>query len=338
MKLYAAIDLHSNNSVVVVIDEEDRVMYQKRLPNDLGLILEALASFCGQLVGVVVESTFNWYWLVDGLMEAGYRVHLANPAAIQHYEGVKYTNDEHDARWLARLLRLNILPVGYIYPKEARAVRDLLRRRMHLVRQRTANLLSMGNQLTRVTGRQFGSKEIRDLTAEQIAARIEDPNVGSALRANLAVVEVLTTEIERLEREVLSQVRLAAQFEPLLSIVGIGKILALTIMLETGAIERFEKVGNFASYARCVDSKRISNDKKKGQNNVKCGNAYLSWAFAEAATFAIRYSPKAKRFFERKRAKVSTPVAYKALAHKMARVAYYVMKDRVPFDEARAFG
>lgn len=338
MKLYAAIDLHSNNSVLVVIDEEDRIMYEKRLANDLQLIVQALSAFRAQLVGVVIESTYNWYWLVDGLMEAGYRVHLANTTAIQQYQGLKYTNDEHDARWLAKMLRLNILPVGYIYPKEARAVRDLLRRRMQLMRQRTANLLSLGNQLTRVTGRQFGRKEIKEITAEQIAERIEDANVGSALKANLAVVQVLDTEIERLEREVLAQVKLAAQFQPLLSIVGIGKILALTIMLETGAIERFEKVGNFASYARCVDSKRISNNKKKGENNAKCGNAYLSWAFAEAATFAIRYSPKAKRFFERKRAKVSTPVAYKALAHKLARAAYYVMRDRVPFDEARVFG
>jgi transposase len=117
MKLYGAIDLHSTNSVTVVINEQDQVVYQKRLPNDLAQIAQQLSSYRRSLQGIVVESTYNWYWLVDGLMEKGYRVHLANTAAIQQYNGLKYTDDDSDARWLAHLLRLGILPEGYIYPK-----------------------------------------------------------------------------------------------------------------------------------------------------------------------------------------------------------------------------
>jgi transposase len=147
----------------------------------------------------------------------------------------------------------------------------------------------------------------------------------------------LNLQIERLEREVLTQVKLAAQFAPLTSVTGIGKILALTIMLETGEIGRFAKVGNFASYARCVDSQRISNGKKKGENNRKCGNPYLAWAFVEAANFAIRYSPRVKRFFDKKCARTNKIVAFKACAHKLARAAFHVMRDRVAFDETRAF-
>src|SRR5437763_4497121 len=112
MKLYAGIDLHSNNSVVAIVDEEDRVMFQKRLRNELEYILLALASFKQWLAGVVVESTYNWYWLVDGLMQAGYAVHLANPAAIVQYQGLKYSADEHDARWLAHLLRARYFARG----------------------------------------------------------------------------------------------------------------------------------------------------------------------------------------------------------------------------------
>lgn len=108
MKLYGAIDLHSTNSVLVLIDEQDRVVYQKRLPNDLGLIVMELSTYRAEIEGIVVESTYNWYWLVDGLMEQGYQVHLANPAAIQQYEGLKYTDDHSDARWLAHLLRLGL--------------------------------------------------------------------------------------------------------------------------------------------------------------------------------------------------------------------------------------
>ena len=117
MALYGGIDLHSNNNVTLLLDEQDRVTYQKRLPNACATILEQLAPYQEEIRGVVVESTYNWYWLVDGLMDAGYRVHLANPAAIQQYSGLKYTDDHSDARWLAHLLRLGVLPEGDIYPK-----------------------------------------------------------------------------------------------------------------------------------------------------------------------------------------------------------------------------
>src|SRR5215813_651298 len=158
MKLYGAIDLHSTNNVTVVINEQDQVRYEKRLPNDLSLIAQHLSTYRRSLEGIVVESTFNWYWLVDGLMEKGYRLHLANTAAIQQYNGLKYTDDHSDARWLAHLLRLGVLPEGYIYPKEERAVRDLLRKRGQLVHQRTANLLSIQSLISRTTGNMISAR------------------------------------------------------------------------------------------------------------------------------------------------------------------------------------
>src|SRR2546425_6335023 len=158
MSLYGGIDLHANNSVIVVINEQDEVLYQKRLPNDLPTILGQLTPYHTEMKGLVVESTYNWYWLVDGLMEADYRVHLANTAAIQQYNGLKYTDDHSDARWLAHLLRLGVLPEGYIYPKQERVVRDLLRKRGQLVHQRTANLLSIQSLISRTTGNSIGAK------------------------------------------------------------------------------------------------------------------------------------------------------------------------------------
>ncbi len=323
--------------MLVLIDEEDRVIYEKRVRNDLALILHELTPYRKKLTGLVVESTYNWYWLVDGLREAGFGVHLANTAAIKQYEGLKHTDDRHDARWLAHLLRLNILPEGYIYPREARAVRDLLRRRHRLVQQRVSNLLSIQNQFARLGMNGFSAERLKRLHDDELDGLIADGNVRSALAANLALVRCLNLQIERLEREVLGQVKLAAQYEPLLSVTGIGKILALTIMLETGEIGRFAKVGRFASYARCVNAQRFSNEKKKGSNNAKCGNPYLAWAFVEAANFAIRYSPRIKRFFDRKCARTNKIVAFKACAHKLARAAFHVMRDRVVFDETRAF-
>ena len=143
MKLYGGIDLHSNNSVVVLIDEEGREVLRKRIANDLIKIVALLEPWRSNLLGLVVESTYNWYWLVDGLMESGFKVHLANTAAIQQYSGVKYTDDNSDAHWLSEMLRLKILPEGYIYPKEQRTARDLMRKRMQLVQQSTLNVQSI---------------------------------------------------------------------------------------------------------------------------------------------------------------------------------------------------
>src|SRR5919199_6158156 len=162
MSLYGGIALHANNSVIVLLNEQDEVIYQKRLPNDLPTILGQLAPYHAELQGLVVESTYNWYWLVDGLVEASYRVHLANPAAIQQYSGLQYTDDHSDAGWLAHLLRLGVLPEGYIYPKAERAVRDVLRKRAPLVRQHTANVLSVQNIITRNTGVRLSVKRIRE--------------------------------------------------------------------------------------------------------------------------------------------------------------------------------
>lgn len=144
MKLYCGIDLHSNNSLISVIDEHDGLVSEKRLSNDLDSIIHYLQPYQNELEGIVVESTYNWYWLVDGLMDKGYQLHLANTLAIQQYNGIKYTNDASDARFLAHLLRLAILPTGYIYPKNLRHTRDLLRRRLLLVQQRTAQANQWG--------------------------------------------------------------------------------------------------------------------------------------------------------------------------------------------------
>jgi transposase len=320
-----------------VIDEEDRLMEEKRVGNDLGRILLFLAKYRDALVGVVVESTFNWYWLVDGLQEEGYRVHLANPAAIDQYKGIKHKGDEHDARWLAHLLRLAILREGYIYPKLARGVRDLMRRRMQLVQTRSAQFLAMQTQLMRSAACTLRKQELSAYADSGFGDLVKDTNVDSALRANLALIQTLSEQIERLEKEILQQAKIAAQFAPLKTIPGVGMILALCIMLETGEIGRFAKVGNYASYARCVDSRHESNGKKKGEGNKKCGNRYLAWAFVEAAHFAVRYSPRIRRFYERKAAKTNKMVAIKACAHKMARAAYHIMRTHEAFDEARAF-
>jgi transposase len=334
---YSGIDLHSNNNVVVVSDEADRVLCQRRLPNELGVVLAMLEPYRAELAGVVVESTYNWYWLVDGLQAAGYRVHLANTAAIKQYEGLKHSGDDTDAAHLAQLLRLGILPTGYICPPKERALRDLARKRMQLNRSRTAHILAVENIMARQTGARISGEAVKRLTLEELEKLGQLEDVTLALSANVMVIQTLNAQIKKLEARLRSQAKPRAEFKLLTTTPGIGEILAMTIMLETSTIERFAEVGHFASYARCVDSKRLSNGKKKGVGNVKNGNKYLAWAFIEAANCARRYCPQATRFYERKKARTNTIVATKALAHKLARACYHMLKDEKPFDVKRCF-
>jgi transposase len=338
MKLYGAIDLHSNNNMTVVTDEQDRVVYEKRLPNDLAVVVEQLAAYRECLQGIVVESTYNWYWLVDGLMGEGHKVHLANTSAIQQYEGLKYTDDQHDARWLTHLLRLGVLPQGHIYPKQHRPVRDLLRKRAQVVRQRTANLLSIENLFSRNSGGKMTANQVKRLDSQAIDELCGDTDLALAIKGNLAMLQCADGQIELLEKTVIDRVKLRPEFELLKTVPGIGQILALTIMLETGQIARFATVRDYASYCRCVSSNKISNGKRKGSGNTKNGNKYLAWAYVEAANFAIRFSARIQRFYQRKKPRTNAIVAIKTVAHKLCRACYYIIKDKVAFDVTRAFG
>jgi transposase len=322
---------------VALLDEADRVVYRRRLANDAAGVLEALAPYREAIVGLVVESTYNWYWLLDALMETGYRVHLANTAAIVQYSGLKYSDDDSDACWLAQLLRLGVLPEGYIYPKDERAVRDLLRRRSRLVQQHTANLLAIQNLFARNRGRSLSANAVKQLTPEAVPGVLPDPNQALAVQGTLLVMRAQEGAIDLLEREALAQVRLRPAYRHLLSVSGIGQVLGLTIMLETGDIGRFAQVGHYASCCRCGGSERLSNGKRKGRGNTKSGNKYLAWAYVEAANFAVRYNAVIQRYYQRKRERTNGIVAIKTVAHKLARACYYILRDGTDFEVSRAF-
>jgi transposase len=338
MSVYAAIDLHSNNNVLAVLDEHDRVLRQRRLPNELPIVLRELEPFRDELAGIVVESTYNWYWLVDGLMAHGYRLHLANTAAVPQYAGLKHSGDESDARHLAHLLRLGILPEGYIYPRSERAVRDLLRRRFQLVRTSVRLIQSVQSAWARYTGTRLSADAFRQLTRVTIETTFTDPVARLSVLTQLKVWQAVDEQVQQIEKWVAEFARHHAERKALRTVPGIGAILSLTIALETGTVARFASVGDYVSYCRLVKSERLSNGKKKGEGNRKCGNRYLAWAYIEAATFALRHSVPIKAWYDRKSRKRHKILALKAVAHKLARACYCLMRDGGMFDVRRAFG
>ena len=334
MQLYAGLDLHSRNTYIGIMDKEFKRVLGKRVSNNLPLIIKTLEPFQDQLQGLVVESTYNWYWLIDGLMDAGYQgLHLANPSAMKQYEGIKHTDDRHDAFFLAQMLILGILPQGYIYPKKDRPVRDLARKRLFLVRHKTSHILSLQSLITRCCGQRVSANEIRKFTVTDLQQLLAEEHIVLSAQANLDTIVFLKQQIQRLEKAIIKKVKLNKGFQQLLTVPGIGNILAMTIMLEVGDICRFPEVGNFASYCRCVSSQRLSDGKSKGHGNRKNGNRYLSWAFTEAAHLGRRYNERFRSYYNRKLAQANTSLATKALSNKLARICYYIMRDQVPFRE-----
>lgn len=337
MTLYAGIDLHSTNSVLAVIDQDGKCLHRRRYSNDIENILKPLTPFKDDLGSVVVESTFNWYWLVDGLQDAGHRVHLAHPPGIAQYSGLKHGDDDSDAEHLANLARLGLVHEGFIYPRAERALRDLLRQRLRFVQQSVTLLHSIQSLWCRMTGKTLSANAFRALDAAAIARAFPDPIVHVGALARINAWKALQAEVETTERCVLAHQADRPGLALLKTAPGIGKVLGLTALLETGPIARFARVGDYASYCRMVDSVRLSNGKKKGQGNRKCGNRFLCWAYIEAAHHALRHEP-VRLWYQRKLAKSNLVKARKAVAHKIARGCYHVLRERTPFDMARAFG
>lgn len=337
MTLYGGIDLHCNNVLISLIDDLDQLVCEKRLPNKLDTIRSHLQPFKADVCALVVESTYNWYWLVDGLQDEGFDVRLANTIAIKQYEGIKHTNDASDARYLAQLLRLGILPEGHVYPREQRAVRDLLRRRLLLVQQRVTQHLSLQSLIARHSGIRLPSLKVKQLTPESLSEYLIQPAALTSARIFLEQMNSLNQAVKELELAVGVQCLATQEYKLLNSIPGVGPIIGQSILLETGSISRFAGVGNYASYARCVPSERLSNGKVKGRGNRKNGNRYLALAFMEAAHYATIWEPTIKRYYQRKLTKVHKMVAKKTIANKLARAVYHMLKNNQPFDVHRAF-
>lgn len=336
-ELYAGADLHGNNVFLSVCDHDGGTVFRRRVKTNLAAVNAALDPFWDRIKVLGVESTFNWYWFVDGLREQGRNVKLGNPAKMEQYSGIKITNDLSDADWLAEQLRTGIFPECYIYPKETRAVRDALRRRQLFVRRRTQVILSLGGLLERYGLLSPSAAKMEKWTVADIQATGLDGWVQLQLETLLDAIRESERLAKRIEKQVLAFVKPTEQYTRVTSLPGIGMALGMLIVLESGEFKRFASAGNYASYCRAVKSERTSNEKKKGRNNSKNGNKYLAWAFIEAATYAARFNPRIQSWYERKKRKSGVAKAKKALACKLAKAVWHVMNGK-DFDEKLMFG
>jgi transposase len=310
---------------------------QRRVKANLAAVNTALEPYWDRVKQVAVESTYNWYWFVDGLRGQGRDVRLANPAKMDQYSGLKVGDDASDAGWIAEQMRLGILPECYVYPPEVRPIRDALRRRMLIVRQRTQTLLSLESLFARHALSCPRVEELKSWTAAEVDGLKLDAFTRLQVESLLSVLRQQDQVAKRIEETVRQAVKPRAEYERIQQVPGIGPVLGLVVVLESGEFGRFASAGDYASYCRTVKSERRSNDKKKGENNRKNGNPYLAWAFGEAAVYAIRYYPPIAAWYERKKRRRNQPVAMKALACKLAKAAWHVMRGE-NFEMVMLFG
>lgn len=336
-ELYGGADLHGNNVFLTLCDGQGKRVMQRRVRSNLKAVNQVLAPYEGRVSRLAVESTYNWYWFVDGLREQGWDVRLANPAKMGQYEGLKVTDDASDAGWIAEQMRLGILPESYVYPREVRPIRDVLRRRMLIARQRTQSLLSVQSLFARhglVCPNVYRLKQWK--RPEMEALRV-DEFTQLQVESLLELVRKQDGLVGWIEAVVLKAIKDRAEFKRIQQLPGIGPILGMVIVLESGDPGRFASAGDYASYCRTVKSEKRSNQRKKGENNRKCGNKYLAWAYAEAAGHALIHYPRIASWYERKKRRSHVPVAMKALACKLAKAAWHVMHGK-EFDESMLFG
>jgi transposase len=337
---YCGIDLHARNMYVCVMNQEGKIFLHQYLPNDVQQLQQALTPYQGKVV-IGVESTYNWYWLADVCTELNIPFYLGHALSMRAVHGGKKKNDQLDSQTITHLMRTNLLPMAYAYPKEMRATRDLLRRRQHFVRWR-AELYTHLQQLFTQYGRfDLERNDVRrKADRAQLPERFDDPDLALSAQSDLATIHHLDQLIAKLESQILQQAQVHDRkaLNLLQTIPGVGETLSLSILYEMHTLERFPTVQQFSSYCRLVRLERSSNGKNTGGGNRKIGNAYLKNAFMEIINVAQRSSAPIKKHYEKLQRKHSPLKARAIIAHKFAVAVYHMLKHGQGFDEQRFVG
>jgi transposase len=338
---YCGIDLSARDSHLCVVDESLSIHLQQKVANELTGIACLLEQFKPDLK-IVVESTFNWYWLVDGLQRLGFDVSLAHTLGLAMITKAKVKTDRRDAFSLAKLLRAGVIPKAYIYPASTRPVRDLLRRRQKVVSMRAEEYGSLRQLLLREGYLSSSRNEIKLAEEEDLREWFTHPLVVMSGSQQLERITLLSRQIQELEQQIFDLTRDKADYKRLLKIAGIGRILALTILYEVGEISRFQSVRQFSSYCRLVPGVAQSGSVSRRGRSSKQGNHYLKSAFNQAAVVAVRSYARIRRCYERHlamhRGGARKLVAYNVIAHKLAQAAYFVLKRGEDYREEMLFG
>jgi transposase len=332
-QFYCGIDLHARTMYLCVLNQDGEILVHRNMPAGPEPFLKAVAPYRTDLV-VCVECIFTWYWLADLCAREGIPFVLGHALYMKAIHGGKAKNDKIDAQKIAILLRGGMLPQAYVYPAEMRATRDLLRRRMHLMRKRAELLTHVQQTNSQYNLPEIGKKIAYKTNRAGVAERFVDPAVQKSIEIDLALIDYYDELLRDLELAIVTTAKQhdANTLYLLQTVPGIGKILSLVLLYEIHDVARFPRVQDFVSYCRLVKCAKESAGKRYGTSGTKIGNAYLKWAFSEAAVLFLRNNPAGQKYLARLEKKHGKGKALTILAHKLARAVYYMVKRTTAFD------
>jgi transposase len=332
-KFYGGIDLHARTMYLCILNQNGEIVLHRNMRAAPEPFLQAIAPYREDLV-VCVECIFTWYWLADLCTQEGIPFVLGHALYMKAIHGGKAKNDKIDAQKIAVLLRGGMLPQAYVYPADMRATRDLLRRRLHLVRHRAELLTHVQQTNSQYNLPEIGKKIAYKANRDGVAERFPDPAVQKSIEVDLALIGYYDTLLRDLELAIVTTAKQhdANTLYLLQTVPGIGKILSLVLLYEMHDIARFPRVQDFVSYGRLVKCAKESAGKRYGTSGTKIGNAYLKWAFSEAAVLFLRNNPAGQKYLARLENNHGKGKALTVLAHKLARAVYHMLKRTTAFD------
>lgn len=335
-KYVCGIDLHARTMSICVMNKDGKILLKKNMTCEFKVFMSFITPY-KQSLTVGVESTYNWYWLLDQLKEHGITCALGHALYISRMKTSKHKNDPVDAQDIADLLRTNKFPLAYDYPKEMRDVRDLLRRRHNFVWKRAGAFTHFQNTFNQngIIDPLYAAVQ-RKLTRRDLLEKAVNQDMKLIITADLDFIDSLDTIITDLEKMIIKRARYhnRKHFDLLHTIVGCGDISSLIILYETHTIERFASPQRYSSYSRVISSANESSGKYLGHSSSdKIGNPYLKWAFSEIAVHMLKDSSLVKEWYTREVAKHGAGGAKARLRHKIAVAVYHMLKRNEPFDE-----
>ena len=334
---YCGVDLHARIIYVCIMNQAGKVLLKRNMPNNFQIFKQFITPFLPNLA-VGCESTYNYYWLLDGCTEAGIPFYLGHALYMKAISGNKKKDDPIDAKTIADLMRTNFFPQAYPYPQKMRSTRDLFRRRTRLVRIRAeaythTQLVMHQHAITDVKSSQVKNRNTR----RELPKLFSQPDVRINVETNLDIIDAFDPLIAKLEERIKKQALYhnPGHYRLLLTIPGVGDMIALNTLYETHDVSRFRKAQAYASYCRVVKCQRTSAGKLTANKNQKIGNPYLKWAYGQMAIYAVAASERIEKLFKKMERKYGTQRARARLRHKLAVAVYFMLKNNQAFDEQK---
>ena len=330
---YCGIDLHTKSMYICIVNQEGKILYHYDLPTQSDALFQVIKPYLPNLV-IAVECIFTWYWMADFCAQHHIPFVLGHALYMKAIHGAKTKNDRIDSQKIALLLRAGMIPMAYVYPAEMRSTRDLLRRRMYFVHKRSELLSHIQNTRSQYNLPNFEKRLDRKNNRIGINQHFNDPSVRKSMELNLSLLDTYETLLKELELFLVhhAQVHDPNNLYLLKTIPGVGKILALVMLYEIHDITRFPTVQNFVSYARLIKPRKESAGKITGTANRKMGNAYLRWAFGEAATLMLREIDDVKAYHQKLKNKHGKAKAMAIISHRIGRATYFMLKNQRAFN------